>query len=75
MEPQIASLLSALYLSAMSELLSANYKPPSTPSGLTFNPLENPCKIFKNICLPPSYTKNTVPPDIGPTEFYLYRGG
>ena len=41
----IATLLSVLELSAMSELLSACSKPPSTPSGLSFNPLEN---LFKN---------------------------
>ena len=41
----IATLLSVLELSAMSKLLSACSKPPSTPSGLSFNPLEN---LFKN---------------------------
>jgi hypothetical protein len=47
----IATLLSVLELSAMSELLSACSKPPSTPSGLSFNPLENLSKILKNFCL------------------------
>ena len=37
----MAPLLFCLYLSAMSKLLSASSKPTSTPSGLSFNPLEN----------------------------------
>ena len=46
----IATLLSVLELSAMSKLLSACSKPPSTPSGHSFNPLENLSKILKNLC-------------------------
>ena len=37
----MAPLLPVLYLSAMSKLPSASSKPPSTPSGLTFNLLKN----------------------------------
>jgi hypothetical protein len=37
----IAPLLYVSELSAMSKLLSARSKPPSTPSGHSFNPLEN----------------------------------
>ena len=57
----IVLLLLALYLSAMSKLLSASPKPISTPSGLTFNPLENSKKSLK-MMPPPSYTKNSVRP-------------
>ena len=46
----IAPLLYVSELSAMSKLQSACSKPPSTPSGHSFNPLENLPKILKNLC-------------------------
>ena len=65
----IASLLFVLYLSAMSKLLSASSKPISTPSGLSFNPLENPSKSLKIIAYP-LIVQNSVRPNNKHVEFY-----
>ena len=46
----MAPLLSASDSSSESELSAAESKPPSTPSGHSFNPLENLSKILKNYC-------------------------
>ena len=46
----MSPLLSASDSSSESELSAAESKPPSTPSGHSFNPLENLSKILKNLC-------------------------
>ena len=55
----MAPLLPVLYLSAMSELLSASSKPISTTSWHSFNFLENPSKSLKIFAYPYSYRYNS----------------
>ena len=67
----IATLLYVSERSAMSKLLSACSKPPSTPSGHSFNPLENLSKILKNFCSTNLWDK--ILNDHGDAEQWVYK--